>query len=236
MSHRFPQTLARWLELLTVGNAAFLIAGVSLASLASAWTFQFMGFEPCELCYAERNPYYFAVPAGLLAAMLANRAPKAAALLLAAICAALIYDAGLAAYHAGVEWHFWQGPDACTGNGPGVQATGSLSQKLRHNTARPLRRGSPAHFRHFAGGLSRIPLAGPRGAGRRSALPRPAGGGIHKPELRALLPCAPPAGGANAGAFPRRHSREGGELVSPRKHRSSIYIPWSPPSRGRRFG
>ena len=134
MSHRFPQTLARWLELLTVGNAAFLIAGVSLASLASAWTFQFMGFEPCELCYAERNPYYFAVPAGLLAAMLADRAPKVAALILAAICAAMIYDAGLAAYHAGVEWHFWQGPDACTGNGPGVQATGSLSQKLRHNT------------------------------------------------------------------------------------------------------
>ena len=135
MLHRLPQTLARWLELLTVGNAAFLIAGVSFASLASAWTFQFMGFEPCELCYAERNPYYFAVPAGLLAAMLADRAPKAAALILAAICAALIYDAGLAAYHAGVEWHFWPGPDACTGNGPGVQATGSLSQKLRHNTA-----------------------------------------------------------------------------------------------------
>jgi disulfide bond formation protein DsbB len=67
--------------------------------------------------------------------MLADRAPKAAALILAAICAAMIYDAGLAAYHAGVEWHFWQGPDACTGNGPGVQATGSLAQKLRHNTA-----------------------------------------------------------------------------------------------------
>ena len=70
------------------GTRRSLIAGVGFASLASAWTFQFMGFEPCELCYAERNPYYFAVPAGLLAAMLADRAPKAAALLLAAICAA----------------------------------------------------------------------------------------------------------------------------------------------------
>lgn len=137
MLHRLPQTLARRLELLTVGNAAFLIAGVSFASLAAAWTFQFMGFAPCELCYAERNPYYFAVPAGLLAAVLADRAPKAAALILAAICAALIYDAGLAAYHAGVEWHFWPGPDSCTGNGPGVQTTGALSQKLRHNTAVP---------------------------------------------------------------------------------------------------
>ncbi len=135
MLYRLPQTRARWLELLTVENAAFLIAGAGFASLAGAWTFQLMGFEPCELCYAERIPYYGAVPAGLLAALLANRAPKAAALILAAICAALLYDAGLSAYHAGVEWHFWPGPDACTGNGSGVQATGSLAQKLRHNTA-----------------------------------------------------------------------------------------------------
>ncbi len=135
MLYSLPKTRSRWLELLTAGNAAFLIAGVSLASLASAWTFQFMGFEPCELCYAERNPYYFAVPAGLLAAVLASRAPKAAALILAAICAAMLYDAGLSAYHAGVEWHFWPGPDACTGNGSGVQATASLAEKLRHNTA-----------------------------------------------------------------------------------------------------
>jgi disulfide bond formation protein DsbB len=132
---RLPQTRSRWLELLTVGNAALAIAGISFASLAAAWTFQLMGFEPCELCYAERHPYYFAAPAGLIAGMLASRAPKAAALLLAAICVAMIYGAGLSAYHAGVEWHFWPGPDACTGNGSGVSATGSLSQKLRHNTA-----------------------------------------------------------------------------------------------------
>jgi disulfide bond formation protein DsbB len=132
---RLPQTRTRWLELLTVGNAAFVIAGVGFASLAAAWLFQLMGFEPCELCYAERNAYYFAVPTGLIAAMLADRAPKAAALLLAAACVALIFDAGLAAYHAGVEWHFWPGPDACTGDGAGVSASSSLSEKLRHNTA-----------------------------------------------------------------------------------------------------
>lgn len=132
---KLPQTRSHWLELLTVGNAAFVIAGVSFASLAAAWTFQLLGFEPCELCYAERTPYYFAVPAGLIAAMLADRAPKAAALLLAAICAAMIYDAGLAAYHAGVEWHFWPGPSTCTGSSAGLTASSSLSQALRHNTA-----------------------------------------------------------------------------------------------------
>jgi disulfide bond formation protein DsbB len=135
MLYRLPQTRSHWLELLTVRNVALLISAVSFGSLASAWAFQYMGFEPCELCYAERNPYYFAVLAGLLAAFLAERAPKAAALILGAICVAMVYDAGLSAYHAGVEWHFWAGPDACTGNGPGIQATGSLSKKLLRNSA-----------------------------------------------------------------------------------------------------
>ncbi len=133
MLYRLPKTRSRWLELLTVENAAFFIAGLSLTSLASAWTFQLMGYEPCELCYKERIPYYAAVPAGLLAAYLASRAPKFAALVLAAICAGLLYDAGLSAYHAGAEWHFWPGPDTCSGGG--VQATGSLAKKLLHNTA-----------------------------------------------------------------------------------------------------
>jgi disulfide bond formation protein DsbB len=121
--------------MLTVKNTALLIAGVSAASLAMAWVFQFLGFAPCELCYAERNPYYFAVITGLIAGLAAGRAPKPAALLLAAICAAMIYDTVLSAYHAGVEWHFWAGPDSCTGNGAGVQATASLAQKLKHNPA-----------------------------------------------------------------------------------------------------
>ncbi len=133
MLYRLPKPRPAWAALLTVGNAALFIAIVSLASLASAWTFQWLGYEPCELCYRERIPYYAAVPAGLLAAYLANRAPKLAALILAAICAGLLYDAGLSTYHAGVEWHFWRGPETCTGDG--LKATGSLAKSLLHNTA-----------------------------------------------------------------------------------------------------
>jgi disulfide bond formation protein DsbB len=133
MSYSAPKSRSRFAELLTVENAGFVIAGVSLATLAAAWTFQLLGFEPCELCYKERIPYYAAVPAGLLAALLANKAPKLAALILAAICAALLYDAGLSAYHAGAEWHFWPGPETCSGGG--VQASPSLSSRLTQNHA-----------------------------------------------------------------------------------------------------
>lgn len=131
MSYRQVKTSSGWLELLTVKNAALLIAAVSLASLAGAWIFEFMGYKPCPLCLEERIPYYAAVPGGLIAAYLAPTAPRIAALILAAVCAGLVYNAGLGVYHAGAEWHFWPGPDTCSGGS--VQATGSLAQKLMHN-------------------------------------------------------------------------------------------------------
>ena len=132
MLYRLPHNPAGLAELFTVRNAALLIASVSFAALAAAWAFQLAGYEPCELCLKERVPYYAAIPSGLLAAYLADRMPKAAALILAALSAAMLYDAGLSAYHAGVEWHFWPGPEACTGNG--IKFTHSLSKKLLHNT------------------------------------------------------------------------------------------------------
>ncbi len=133
MLYRLPKTRSAWTGLLTVRNASLFIAIVGLASLVSAWTFEFRGYQPCELCLRERIPYYAAVPAGLIAAYLASRTPKLAMLILAAICAALLYDAGLSIYHAGVEWHYWPGPETCTGGGE--LATGSLAKKLLHNTA-----------------------------------------------------------------------------------------------------
>ncbi len=117
---------------LTPSAAGLVIAGVSVAALAAMWTLQAAGYAPCSLCLEERIPYYAAIPGGLLAAWLAPRAPKLAALILAALALAFLYNAGLSVYHAGAEWHFWPGPDACTGDE--VKPT-SLSQALRHNTA-----------------------------------------------------------------------------------------------------
>jgi disulfide bond formation protein DsbB len=117
---------------LSIGNAALLIAGVSLAALAGAWVIELIGYPPCPLCLEQRIPYYAAVPAGLIAAFYARRAPKLAAILLAALCLALFYNAGVGIYHAGAEWHFWAGPDTCSGDT--LQVT-SLSKSLRHNQA-----------------------------------------------------------------------------------------------------
>jgi disulfide bond formation protein DsbB len=115
-------------------TAAIILAGVSLATLAGAWAFQFAGYAPCPLCLEERIPYYAAAVGGLLAAFLARPAPKLAALILAALALAFLYDAGLSFYHAGAEWRFWPGPQTCSG---GFSEPGNLAEALRHN--RPVR-------------------------------------------------------------------------------------------------
>ena len=40
---------------------------------------------------------------------------KVLMLALLAIAAAMLWNAGLGAYHAGVEWHWWPGPQDCSG-------------------------------------------------------------------------------------------------------------------------
>src|SRR3974377_1467681 len=109
MLYSTPKTRSRWPEL-TIENAAYAVAAVSFAALAGAWIIQFLGYKPCALCLEQRIAYYAAAPGGLVAAYLTHKAPKLAAALLAALVAALLYNAGLGVYHAGAEWHFWPGP------------------------------------------------------------------------------------------------------------------------------
>ncbi len=95
---------------------AVLIAAASIAILAAVWIFQGMGYAPCELCLTQRYPFYAAIPLALLTAFLAGRSAHDPARIGFALLA-LVFAASavLAAYHAGVEYHWWAGPTACTG-------------------------------------------------------------------------------------------------------------------------
>jgi disulfide bond formation protein DsbB len=46
----------------------------------------------------------------------------------AVITAIMLWNAGLSAYHAGVEWKFWAGPADCSGP---INSLGSASDMLR---------------------------------------------------------------------------------------------------------
>jgi disulfide bond formation protein DsbB len=98
-------------------RAAGLILLIAAATIAGAWIFQAFGIAPCELCLSERIPYYIGVPVAALTLIVALRKSRTL-MLLGFVLLFLIFafSAGFGVYHAGVEWHFWQGPTACTGS------------------------------------------------------------------------------------------------------------------------
>jgi disulfide bond formation protein DsbB len=111
------------------GARALLIAVASVVILATVWIFQGLGYAPCELCLTQRYAFYAAVPLALLTALASRSAhglARAGFALLALVFAA---NAALAAYHAGVEYHWWPGPTACTG-GPGSLDVNDLVNTL----------------------------------------------------------------------------------------------------------
>lgn len=97
-------------------HIAVLIILGALASLISAWFIQYaLGYAPCQLCYAQRWPYYLAATLGLAAWLALRRGPDTAARLMVATTGIIMLGgACLAVYHSGVEWKFWPGPSSCT--------------------------------------------------------------------------------------------------------------------------
>ncbi|MEN3952479.1 disulfide bond formation protein B [Iodidimonas sp. SYSU 1G8] len=87
-----------------------------LAMILGAYGFQYIGgLAPCKLCYWQRYAYYVAIPLAALATAMATRGGLSAAripLLLTGL--ALLAGMGIAGYHAGVEYHWWPGPDTCS--------------------------------------------------------------------------------------------------------------------------
>jgi disulfide bond formation protein DsbB len=113
-------------------SAALAVAMIAAAALAGAWFFQLMlDIKPCPLCLEQRYAYYLALPLGLVVAVAAGWAPRALLLAgLVLLALAVLGNAGLGIYHAGVEWGFWQGPTDCSGPIVDLSAKGGLLAQL----------------------------------------------------------------------------------------------------------
>lgn len=96
-------------------GAAALILLVSVAALAVAFAAQYLGgLAPCVLCIYQRYPYGAAIALTLLALVLPGH-PAVQRVALALAGFALLTSAGIAAFHVGVEQHWWEGTAACGG-------------------------------------------------------------------------------------------------------------------------
>jgi disulfide bond formation protein DsbB len=116
-----------------VAAAAIAVAVVGMAAILGAYFFQYViGLKPCPLCLEQRLAYYFAIPlaAMILLGLSVGSSRKVLILALLAIAVAMLYNAGLGTYHAGVEWHWWPGPQDCSGAAPNFSAGGSLIDQM----------------------------------------------------------------------------------------------------------
>src|SRR5690606_35406221 len=96
--------LARWRV------AAFVASG---AMLAIAHAFQtFGGLASCSLCLRQREVYWVAGAVALAAMLIVRTSGGARWRAPANLILGLVFlvSAGVAAYHAGVEWKWWPGP------------------------------------------------------------------------------------------------------------------------------
>jgi disulfide bond formation protein DsbB len=117
-----------------IAAAAIAIAVGGAVTILGAWFFQYgLGLKPCPLCLEQRYPYYFAIPLAAMV-MLGESVGSSRKVLLGAlvvIAAGMLWNAGLGAYHAGVEWKWWAGPQDCSGALEGLGSATDLMERIQ---------------------------------------------------------------------------------------------------------
>jgi disulfide bond formation protein DsbB len=122
---------------------AFLIP---TALIVGAYISQYgFGLYPCEMCWWQRYPHFAAIPLALLAYSVGN---PGARITLVALAAFAVFTSGLiGGFHAGVEYHWWEGLTTCS-----TTVAGSSEDFLKSIMEAPLIRCDVAQW--TLGGIS----------------------------------------------------------------------------------
>ena len=93
---------------------------ISLSLLCGAWFFQYaLGYPPCQMCYWQRHAHKLIIGLAVLAMILTrftkSESPTSDRLWTYIIMLAFLISGGLALWHMGVEYKWWEGPKTCSG-------------------------------------------------------------------------------------------------------------------------
>lgn len=108
------------------------------------------GLYPCEMCHWQRWPHYAAIPLALLAILLRRQGIGRVFLTLAGF--AILISGAIGAFHAGVEYGWWEGLTTCSSI---ADLGGSVDDMLRNLMQAPVVRCDEAQWT-----LAGISLAG----------------------------------------------------------------------------
>lgn len=115
-----------------------LFAAGCILTIGGFLFFQYVvGLPPCPLCLEQRYAFYFGVALAILLGFGAAHGASSKVMVagFAVLALMMAYNAGLGAYHAGIEWKFWPGPTECSGTGAGLGGTGSLLDQLQRGVS-----------------------------------------------------------------------------------------------------
>lgn len=111
-----------------------LLAAAAMLAIAHAFE-RFGGYAPCLLCLKQREVYWWA--GGLSVAFMVivrlPGGPRWRELTCWVLGLVFLVGMGIAIYHAGAEWKFWPGPQACAASRGGVTAA-DLTALLNNTT------------------------------------------------------------------------------------------------------
>lgn len=115
------------------GKARALAVAIPAALLGGAYVAQYgFGLYPCEMCWWQRYPHFAALGLGLLAFV---AAPSRLWVTLAGL--AIIASGLIGGFHAGVEYHWWEGITACSKPAVAVDMLDFSTDKLVRCDAAP---------------------------------------------------------------------------------------------------
>jgi len=105
---------------------AYLVALlVPSALIVAVYVVQFgFGLAPCEMCWWQRYPHFAAIP--LAGAAVAARGTRLGEALVRLAALAILSSGLIGAFHAGVEYGWWQGPTACSSASLGSDPLASI--------------------------------------------------------------------------------------------------------------
>lgn len=110
----------------TSADKAFVVAlavpaGLILAVYVAQYGF---GLAPCEMCWWQRYPHFAAI--ALAASALATRRTRMGEALVRLAALAIAISGLIGAFHAGVEYGWWQGLTACSSTSLGNDPLASI--------------------------------------------------------------------------------------------------------------
>jgi disulfide bond formation protein DsbB len=99
------------------------------ALIGGALLSQAFGLIPCEMCMWQRWPHYAAIAVAALSFVVRPRVVQLLFVLFAAVLIAV--SGAIGVFHAGVEYHWWQGITACTAHSTPGDPMAMLNEALK---------------------------------------------------------------------------------------------------------